>query len=100
MLIKRMTIIDVTDEEGNSRTITAANLSWMLGAGWMFYFCSMFLNYLYYKMHPSSPEMWTCMGTAEDLEEWTPPGETQTTQEEGELGLKVYYRSIVKFEHP
>ena len=77
MLISKSTIIDVTDEEGNSRTITAANLSWMLGAGWMFYFCSMFLNYLYYKMHPSSPEMWT-WGAAEELQEWTPP------EEEGE----------------
>ena len=56
------------------RTITAANVGWMLGAGWMFYFVSLLLNLVYYLMHPSSPEMLT-WGAAEELEEWTPTEE-------------------------
>ena len=59
------------------RTITPANVGWLLGAGWMFYFVSLLLNLVYYLMHPSSPEMWT-WGAAEELEEWTPPGEKDT----------------------
>ena len=59
------------------RTITPANVGWLLGAGWMFYFVSLLLNMIYYLMHPSSPEMWT-WGAAEELEEWTPPEKTET----------------------
>ena len=59
------------------RTITPTHVAWMLGAGWMFYFVSLLLNLVYYLMHPSSPEMWT-WGAAEELEEWTPPGEKDT----------------------
>ena len=59
------------------RTITPANVCWLLGVGWMFYFVSLFLNLIYYLMHPSSPEMWT-WGAAEELEEWTPPDEKDT----------------------
>ena len=59
------------------RTITPTHVAWMLGAGWMFYFVSLLLNLVYYLMHPSSPEMWT-WGAAEELEEWTPPEETET----------------------
>ena len=59
------------------RTITPANVGWLLGAGWMFYFVSLLLNLVYYLMHPSSPEMWT-WGAAEELEEWTPPEKTET----------------------
>ena len=59
------------------RTITPANVGWLLGAGWMFYFVSLLLNLVYYLMHPSSPEMWT-WGAAEELEEWTPPEEAET----------------------
>ena len=61
------------------RTITPANVGWLLGAGWMFYFVSLLLNLVYYLMHPSSPEMCT-WGTEVELEEWTwtPPGEKDT----------------------
>ena len=59
------------------RTITPANVGWLLGAGWMFYFVSLLLNLVYYLMHPSSPEMWT-WGAAEELEEWTPPEKKET----------------------
>ena len=59
------------------RTITADNVGWLLGAGWMFYFGSLLLNLVYYLMHPSSPELWT-WGAAEKLEEWTPRGEKET----------------------
>ena len=83
VLMSKMTEMNVTDEEGNLRTITADNLSWMLGVGWMFYICSLLLNLAYYKMHPSSPEMWT-WGAVEELEEWTPTGE-----EEGERKYKL-----------
>ena len=72
-----MTNIDVTDEAGNSRTITPTNINWMLFTGWMFYIGSLFLNFIYYLMHPSSPEMWT-WGAAEKLEEWTPLEEKET----------------------
>ena len=64
------------------RTITPANVGWLLGAGWMFYFVSLLLNLVYYLMHPSSPEMWT-WGAAEELDGWTPPEkkETETRKE-------------------
>ena len=61
------------------RTITTTNVSWMLGAGWMFYFSSLLLNLAYYMMHPSSPEMWT-WGAVEELEEWTPPGRSNSVE--------------------
>ena len=76
-----MTNIDVTDEAGNSRTITPTNISWMLFTGWMFYIGSQVLNFIYYLMHPSSPELFT-WGKEEKLEGWTPPGETQPQDEE------------------
>ena len=66
--------IKLIDEAEELRTITTTNVSWLLGAGWMFYFVSMLLNLAYYLMHPSSPEMWT-WGAVEELKEWTPPGE-------------------------
>ena len=71
--------IVVTDQDSAEalRTITAANVGWLLGAGWMFYFASLLLNLVYYTMHPSSPEMWT-WGAEEKLEEWTPPGGRET----------------------
>ena len=62
------------------RTITAANVGWLLGVGWMFYFVSLLLNLVYYLMHPSSPEMWT-WGAAEEFEEWTPPEEKETRKQ-------------------
>ena len=77
-------IIEVTDDAGNARTITPSNIGWMLGIGWMFYFVSQLLNFIYYLMHPSSPEMWT-WGKEETVEEWTlPPEETQTQEKKGE----------------
>ena len=80
-----MTNMDVTDEAGNSRTITPTNISWMLFTGWMFYLGSLILNLVYYKLHPSSPKMFT-WGAEEKLEGWTPPEETQAQkEEEGEL---------------
>ena len=78
---KQITEIDVTDEEGNSRSITANNISWMLVTGWMFYIASLILNHVYYNMHPSSPEMWT-WGVVEKLEGWKPPEKTQAQKEE------------------
>ena len=67
------------NEEGKAeelRTITAANVGWLLGAGWMFYLGSLLLNLVYYLMHPSSPEMWT-WGAEEKLEEWIHPEEIE-----------------------
>ena len=78
-------VIEVTDDAGNARTITQDNIGWMLGIGWMLYIGSQLLNFIYYKMHPSSPEMWT-WGKKETVEEWTlPPEETQTQEKKGEL---------------
>ena len=65
------------------RTITPANVGWLLVVGWMFYFVSLLLNLIYYLMHPSSPEMWT-WGAEEELEEWTPPEELEKKEAEGE----------------
>ena len=59
------------------RTITPANVGWLLGAGWIFYFVSLLLNLVYYLMHPSSPELWT-WGATEELEGWTPPEKKET----------------------
>ena len=69
-------VVPDQDKVEELRTITPANVGWLLGAGWMFYFVSLLLNLVYYLMHPSSPEMWT-WGAAEELEEWTPPGEKE-----------------------
>ena len=66
------------------RTITTANVGWLLGAGWMFYFVSLLLNLVYYLMHPSSPEMWT-WGKGDTVEEWTLPPEETQIQEKSEL---------------
>ena len=51
--------------------ITTGVTARMLGAGWLLYLASLILNFIFYKMHPSSPEMWT-WGAKEELEEWTP----------------------------
>ena len=76
---------DLTEE---LRTITPANVGWLLGAGWMFYFVSLLLNLVYYLMHPSSPEMWT-WGAEEELEEWTPPKEKKAeTRKQSDRGQK------------
>ena len=80
--------IVVTDQDASEelRTITGANVGWLLGAGWMFYFVSLVLNLVYYLMHPSSPEMWT-WGAKRELKEWTPPEEKQTQEKEIEFGF-------------
>ena len=67
-------VVNNQDSAEALRTITAANVGWLLGIGWMFYFGSLLLNLVYYLIHPSSPEMWT-WGAQEKLEVWTPPEE-------------------------
>ena len=89
--------LNVTQTVGNGtkpNLITTADTGKMLVAGWLLYLASLIFNFIFYKMHPSSPEMWT-WGAEEELEEWKPPEETQ---EEGEFGSN--HRSIVMFEHP
>ena len=83
MITEVIDVIEATDDAGNKRTITPANIGWMLGIGWMFYMGSQLLNFIYYKMHPSSPELWT-WGKEETVEEWTlPPEETQKQEKNG-----------------
>ena len=65
-----------------TRNISTTNTGWMLGTGWILFIFSQVLNLIFYKLHPSSPEMWT-WGKAEELEKWEPQDETQA-QEEGE----------------
>ena len=86
----KLTEIDVTDEEGNYRTITPTTIKWMLFIGWTFYIASLILNHVYYKLHPSSPKMFN-WGREETLEGWTPPEETQTPEEEGLLEPSILY---------
>ena len=69
--------------------ITTGVTARMLWAGWLLYLASIILNFIFYKMHPSSPEMWT-WGAEEELEEWTPPEEAQA-QKEGENMLNCWY---------
>ena len=80
--------VHVTDEAGKTRIIKIHNIIWMLVVGWMFYIVSMVLHCIYYIMHPSSPDIWSC-GNEEQLEEWTPPEETQPQEEEGEFGPSI-----------
>ena len=65
------------------RLISASDTGRMMGAGWLLYLASIILNHIFYKMHPSSPKMWT-WGAEEELEVWTPPEEA-TAHEEGEF---------------
>ena len=88
LITKVIEVIEVIDEAGNLRTITPTNIGWMLGIGWTFYLFSQLLNLVYYKMHPSSPEMGT-WGAQEELEEWTYP------EEEGEF--RFYYLVSLDF---
>ena len=90
--------LNVTQTIGNgteTRLISTTDTGRMLGAGWVLYLFSIGLNFIFYKMHPSSPEMGT-WGAGEELEEWTPPEEAQ---KEGEFGLKIEH-IIVMFELP
>ena len=66
------TIVNGTE----TRLISTTNTGWMLGTGWILFAFSQILNFIFYKMHPSSPEMWT-WGKVEELKEWTPPGERE-----------------------
>ena len=75
-----------------TRNISTTNTGWMLGTGWILFIFSQVLNLIFYKLHPSSPEMWT-WGKAEELEEWEPQEETQT-QAEGESYFR-FRRKIV-----
>ena len=85
-----MEIVDA-DSAGGTRYIGKTHIAWMLGVGWIFYFFSLLLNVVFYLMHPSSPEMWTCFGTAVEIKEWTPPEETQTQEEgESEKSILIY----------
>ena len=65
--------------------ITTGDTGRMLGAGWLLYLFSLILNFIFYKMHPSSPEMGT-WGAQEELEEWSPPVMLEKKdKEEGEF---------------
>ena len=48
-----MVLVDV---EGGQHPISRLTISWLLGAGWIFFVLAQCLNYVYYAMHPSSPE--------------------------------------------
>ena len=84
-------------EELRGLKISSWDTGRMLGAGWLLYLCSLILNLLYYKMHPSSPELGT-WGAAEELEEWTPLVKLEMKDEEGELELKLRILSHFSFE--
>ena len=84
-------LVEELPGRSNTIRITTGVTARMLWSGWLLYLASLILNFIFYKMHPSSPEMWT-WGAEEELEEWTPPEEAQ---EEGEFGLKIYH--IVMF---
>merc|ERR1712032_1140392 len=71
----------VNGTEIKTRTISTSNTGWMLGTGWILFVFSQVMNFIFYKLHPSSPEMWT-WGKAEELEEWEPQEEKQTQAEE------------------
>ena len=49
-----MKLIDVN---GKYHPLTKYDVSWMLGAGWIFHLAALVLNYIYYKIHPSSPDI-------------------------------------------
>ena len=83
IIMKDIAVIE-KDETEKLRTITTANVSWLLASGWMFYFCSLLLNLVYYLMHPSSPEMWT-WGKEEELREWTHPGKREAMTDREQL---------------
>ena len=86
---------DHPNEELRGRDITAADMGRMLGAGWLLFLLSHILNYLFYKMHPSSPEMGT-WGEAETVEEeWVERGgqllwrsKPMVSREKGELQIE------------
>ena len=84
--------LNVTQTIGNGtepRLISTTDTGRMLGAGWLLYLASLILNFIFYKMHPSSPEMWT-WGAGEELEEqWTPLVELEKKEAEGEFDIET-----------
>ena len=83
--------LNVTQTIGNGtepRLISTTDTGRMLGAGWLLYLASLIFNFIFYKMHPSSPEMWT-WGAEEMVEDWTLPEEAQA-QEEGQYKFKYW----------
>ena len=83
--------LNVTQTIGNgteTRLISTTDTGRMLGAGWLLYLASLILNFIFYKMHPSSPEMWT-WGAEEKLEEWTPTEELEKKEAEGEFDVET-----------
>ena len=88
------TIVNGTETE--TRIISTTNMGWMLGTGWILFVFSQVMNFIFYKLHPSSPEMWT-WGKAEELEEWEPLEDTET-QVEGEscLNFRKYIALILQ----
>ena len=82
------TIVNGTEPE--TRPISTTNTGWMLGTGWILFVFSQVMNFIFYKLHPSSPEMWT-WGKAEELEEWEPLEDTET-QVEGESCLNFSWK--------
>ena len=45
--------------ETETRNISTTNTGWMLGTGWILFVFSQVMNFIFYKLHPSSPEIWT-----------------------------------------
>lgn len=66
----REKILLVTDS-GEKGEITNYSLKMVILAGWIFYIASHILNFIYYIIHPSSPELFT-WGAEEVLEKWPP----------------------------
>ena len=63
---------DHRNVELRGRSFTKADMGRMLGAGWLLYLSSQVLNWVYYLMHPSSPELGTWGKEEKWEEEWTP----------------------------
>ena len=74
----------VEELRGRSIRISTGDTWRMLIAGWLLYLASLIFNLVFYKIHPSSPELGT-WGAEEKLEEWTPHDE-EKQEEEGEFG--------------
>ena len=78
--------LNVTQTIGNGtepRLISTTDTGRMLVVGWVLYLASLIFNFIFYKMHPSSPEMWT-WGAEEELDELTPLVELEKNEAEGD----------------
>ena len=83
--------LNVTQTIGNgteTRLISTTDTWRMMGAGWLLYIFSIVFNFIFYKMHPSSPEMWT-WGAEEELEEWALLVELEKKEAEGEFDVQT-----------